>query len=440
MPDLYHLDAAGRLHLGLHPGQSCAWASTRRIVAMFAGTQGGKTSFEPWWLAREIQTCGPGDYLAVTATYDLFKLKFLPAIRDCFEHILRWGRYWASDRIMELANPTTGLFQAHRADDPMWGRIILRSAESGSGLESSTAKAALVDEAGLPAYTVDTWQAILRRLALFVGRVLLGTTIYDLGWLKREIYDPWLAGDPTIDVVQFDSTLNPAFPPAEMERARSSMPAWKFNQFYRGRFERPAGLIYDVFFDGRAVTVPPFAIPPTWPRYWGLDFGGVNTVCLKYAEEPGTGRLFLYSEYKAGGRTAAQHTAALLAGEPGLPTWAVGGSASEDQWRSEFAQGGLVDGEPVPGLPILPPATKSVEVGIQRVYGVHKRDELRVLTPCTGYLADKANYRRVVDEAGEPTEAIAEKSTFHFMDAERYILGFVRPGSTPVVYAPGEGW
>lgn len=440
MPDLWSLDGTGRLTLALHPGQSAAWESRKRIVALFAGTQGGKTSFEPWWLHREIATLGGGDYLAVTATYDLFKLKFLPALREAFEHVTRWGRYWASDRMIELADPQTGQFLARRADDAMWARIILRSADSEAGLESASARAALVDEAGLPTYTLDTWQAILRRLSLAQGRILLGTTIYELNWMKREIYDKWQAGDPSIDVIQFDSTLNPAFPRAEMERARAAMPAWKFNQFYRGRFERPAGLIYDVFYDGRPTTVPRFAIPPDWPRYWGLDFGGVNTVCLKYAEEPGTGRLFLYGEYKAGGRTAAQHIQALLQGEPGLPTWAVGGSYSEDQWRAEFGQGGTVDGVAVPGLPILRPAVKDVEVGIQRVYGVHKRDELRVFDDLAGYLADKGTYRRVVDADGQPTEAIADKSTFHFMDAERYILGFVRPGGEPVVYGPGEGW
>src|SRR5579859_1708742 len=137
------------LTLDLHPGQTAAWESRRRIVAMLAGTQGGKTSFAPWWLHREIQTRGAGDYLAVTDSFDLFKLKFLPSMRECFEQVLRCGRYWSGERLIEIADPTTGRFLAKRADDPMWARIILRSADSKSGVESTSAKAAVLDEAGL---------------------------------------------------------------------------------------------------------------------------------------------------------------------------------------------------------------------------------------------------------------------------------------------------
>src|SRR5690606_30690163 len=137
--------------LHFHDGQMRAWTSTRRIVAMIAGSQGGKTSFGPWWLAREVETCGPGDYLAVTATFDLFKLKMLPETRTVFEDILGIARYWAGDQILELCEhvwdddlgawvPLRGQFRAKRSDDPMWGRIILRSAVAKGGLESATAK------------------------------------------------------------------------------------------------------------------------------------------------------------------------------------------------------------------------------------------------------------------------------------------------------------
>lgn len=412
---LWTTDTTGQLRLQLHAGQSRAWRSQRRIVAILAGTQGGKTSFLPWLLWREVTRCGAGDYLAVTSTYDLFKLKFLPALLEVFEHLTGMGRYWAADRLIELADPTTGRFLAERASDAMWGRIILRSAESGGGLESSTAKAALCDEAGMDSFTIDTWEAILRRLSLSQGRIFLGTTIYNLGWLKQRLYDPWRAGSSTIDVVQFDSTENPAFPRAEYERAQRELPAWKFLMFYRGQFTRPAGLIYDCF-DEQRHTCPRFALPDAWPRYLGLDFGGVNTAGLFYAEDPETKRLYLYRAYKAGERTASEHVQALLAGEPGVPT-AVGGAPSEDQWRAEFRAA---------GLPVRPPATGEVEVGIDRVYGAHRRDEIMVFNDLHGYLDEKQRYSREVDAVGEPTEKIANKSRFHVMDAERYIVGWLR--------------
>lgn len=426
---LYALDSAGNYRLRLHPGQYEAWESVSRFTFIFAGTQSGKTSYLPWWLAREIQRCGPGDYIAATGSYDLFKLKFLPAMREVFEHALGNGKYWAGDRIIEIADPATGKFWATRADDPMYARIILRSAESDSGLESSTAKAAVLDEAGMDSFTVDTWRAVLRRLSLSQGRVLGGTTVYNLGWVKTEIYDKWKAGDPDYKVVQFDSTENPAFPVEEFERARRDLPDWLFNQMYRGLFERPAGLIYDSFDEERHV-IRPFAIAPTWPRYLGLDFGGVNTAGLFYANEPGTPRLYLYREYKAGNRTLAEHATELLRGEPMIPR-AIGGSHSEDQWRKEAAQGGVVDNAIVGGLPVGEPDIKDVDLGITRVYGAHKRDEILVFNTCTGYLKEKRSYSRKVglDGLTLPTGEIENKHAFHFMDAERYIVGWLKRGA-----------
>lgn len=427
MSGLYEIQNE-QLTLRQHPGQLRAWDSRKRFVVVLAGTQGGKTSWLPWWLWREIMWRGSGDYLAVTASYDLFKLKFLPALREVFEHTMRWGRYWSGDRVIELADPATGQFLAKRADDPMWARIILRSAESGGGLESATAKGAIADEAGMDSFTVETWEALLRRLALHQGRCALGTTLYNLGWLKQHLYDPWERAQqqhPEIDIIQFDSTQNPEFPAEEAARARASMPEWKYLMFYCGRYSRPAGLIYDSFRDYIADAhgapghlVPRFALPSHWQRYMGLDFGGVNTAALFYAEEPGTRRLYLYREYLEGGRTAKEHTAALLEGEPMVP-FCVGGSGSEGQWRREFRMA---------GLPVNAPDVTEVEIGIDRVYGAHKRNEILVFDDLAGYRHQKMTYSRKLDANGEPTREIDRKATFHFLDAERYIISRIRRG------------
>ena len=57
------------LALTFHKGQWGAWDSGKRFILLLAGTQGGKTTFGPLWLWREIQQRGPGDYLVVTPTY-----------------------------------------------------------------------------------------------------------------------------------------------------------------------------------------------------------------------------------------------------------------------------------------------------------------------------------------------------------------------------------
>ena len=141
----------GTLKIRLHSGQDRAWASPRRFVAMLAGTKGGKTCFAPVWLEREIRSCGSGDYMVATSTYDVFRLALLPLFREHFEYDLGIARYWSGSKTFELAEDLRpGAFWAKQADDKMWGRIILRSADAEAGLESAEFKAAVIDEADHP--------------------------------------------------------------------------------------------------------------------------------------------------------------------------------------------------------------------------------------------------------------------------------------------------
>ncbi len=259
----------------------------------------------------------------------------------------------------------------------------------------------------------------MRRLSIHQGRVLVTTTPYDLGWLKQKLYDPWRQGRKDIDVISFASIMNPTFPHEEFERARRDLPPWKFSLFYLAKFTRPAGLIYDCFNLERD-TCKRFTIPDSWRRFIGLDFGGVNTAALFYAEEPFTKTLYLYREYKAGDRTAKEHVEVMLKGEP-YPYQVVGGSKSEGQWRKEFRQG---------GLKIREPDQPDVEVGITRVYGANKRHEIVVFDDLAGYLDQKQSYSRPVDANGDPMEGIEDKEIYHFMDAERYIISYLnRPNA-----------
>lgn len=425
-----------------HIAQNWAWDTRRRFVAMLAGTQGGKTGFGPWWLWREIYGDGDeyagrgaGDYLAVTATFDLFKLKLLPALQQVFVDILGVGRYWSGDRIMELRDPRTGRFLARRSTDRMWGRIILRSADAEGGLESSTAKGAWLDEAGQPRFSKGAFKAIRRRCSLHRARVLITTTLYDHGWVKELFIDPVQEGgivtleesegaiaertdSPKHDtcLIQFDSVVNPTYSREEYDEARETLPDDEFQMFYRGRAGVLRYLIYDCF-DKQRDTCPRFPIPDDWKRYIGLDFGDVHMAAAFYAEEPGTDKLYCYREYLAGNELIKTHAENILAGEPGRPSQCYGGSKSERQWRQEFAAA---------GLPVKPPVIKEVGVGINRVYGCHKRQEIVYFDDLMQILHEKATYSKKRDRQGNVTDEIADKARYHLLDAERYIISAIR--------------
>ena len=413
----YELTPGGVLRYRFHPGQYRAWLAAGRFVVILSGTQGGKTTFGPPWMHREIQQRGPGDYLVVTPTFALLDKKALPEFTKLFADYLGLGRY--------VGNPTRRFEISPLGQQRLWGdsgrayktTIWFGYASDPDSLESSTAKAAWLDEAGQQIFRVESYEAIMRRLAIHEGRMLITTTPYYWGWLKARFWDEPRAAD--VDLVHFESIMNPAFPRAEWERARRELPPWRFDMFYRARFTRPAGLIYGAF-DVERHTCRPFAVPPDWPRYIGLDFGGVNTAAVFLAESP-DGRLYLYREYHAGEETAAGHAVALLEGEPGEAE-AFGGAPGEQQWRDEFRAA---------GLHVRRPVVSDVEVGINRVYSLIAADRLIVFDSCGGVLDELANYSRVTDEAGQPLEAIADKSKYHILDALRYVGSYLIDEGVP---------
>lgn len=387
-----------------HPGQWQAWQSDRRFTFMLSGTQGGKTAFLPLWLWREIQTCGPGDYLAVTATFPLLQLKLLPAFLDIFQHTLHLGEYKASARVFEYRRQKT--------------RVIFGSATHPESLESATAKAAILDEFGQDAFRLQSWEAVQRRLSLHQGRVLGGTTIYNLGWVRQIIYARWLAGDPDISIIQFPSIQNPMFPEAEFERQKANLAQWKFRMFYLGQFDLPPGLIYvdyqDTYREEGGHLIHPFNLPPEWPRYVGIDPGAVNTATIWIAHDPEANVYYAYHSTLTGGKTTNQHATEALEQAHGVnvQSWHLG-AKSEVQQRLDWGEAGISTWEP---------RITDVEAGIDRVIALFKTRRLFVFDVCTGLRDELGSYSRVVDDNGQPTEKIKDKEAYHHLDALRYVV------------------
>lgn len=407
----------GKLILNFHHGQTRAFDSQARFVFLIGGTQVGKTCFGPHWLHREIQEKGDGDYLAVTATFPLLNLKMLPEFLYIFDSVLHLGKYSKSDKVFTFHDGNT--------------RVIFGSATNPESIESATAKAAWLDEVGQKQFRREAWEAVRRRLSLARGRILGTTTLYGLGWLKNEIYDPWEKGDKSIDVIQIDSTVNPAFPREEYEEARSKLPRWKFNLFYRGQYDKPAGLIYDAFNES-ICKLDRFPISKEWLVYVGHDFGGVNPAAVFYAQDPGTGYFWAFASYKPGEtQTVAEQVEEfkkITAGYNVIKR--AGGSHQEIGWRDDYT---------AHGWPIQEPKIRDVEQGIEKVYALHKLNKLFVFSDLYDYLDEKTSYSRKLDDNYNPTEEIDNKAAYHLMDAERAILSDFTPETVEKV-EEGQVW
>jgi len=429
VPIYYYEPKSQTLKFRFHKYQKQAMRAGERFILLLGGTQSGKTSFGPIWLHREIKLRGAGDYLGVAPTYPLMSKKMLPEFIRLFSDTLNLGEYKKADRMFIVSKAGEADLFGKEQEAPTV--IYFGHAQDPDALESATAKAAWLDECGQTKFKLDSFEAIVRRLSLYMGRVLMTTTPYNLGWLKQKFWDVWErskkeAKELSIRVISFPSIANPSFPRQVYEQAKKTLQRWKFDMFYRAIFTRPAGMIYDCF-DEQVHKIKRFQIPEHWPRYLGLDFGGVNTAGVYLAQELGdknepTGRFIAYREYHHGGRTAAQHAEALRRGEPMLTVY--GGAKSEGQWRDEFSAAGLYVGEP---------AVSDVEVGINRVYGAFKQLVLLVFDDLNGLNDEIMSYSRVLDDMGQPTEKIADKETFHHLDGLRYVSSWVFADYGPLV-------
>lgn len=419
---LWWIDRRGRVIIEPHKGQREVLLSNARIRLVVSGAQSGKTSFGPWVVYGEILKRGPGTYLAITTTYDLFKNAMLPQMRLVFEKVLRIARFWRGDRVLEIADPQTGEFYGRSADDPsMWARILLRSVQSGGSLEAATAKFVWMDEFGMDEWNVDVWEAIRARVTATGGGILGTTTPYNLGWVYSVLYQRWKSGDPEITWFNWPSTANPMFPKEEFETARRTMEEWRFRMRYLGQFAEPPSLVYRLPED---FYVPRFTIPPHWPVVVGVDFGGANTARVALAQDPDTGKWFVFHEWLGGGIPTVEHAEKAWQ-DYGL--WkgrlrAFGGAPGEGQERRDWAQA---------GFPVEEPPVAGVETRINAVQQLLREGRLHCFSDLHGLRHEFATYRRKTLSDGTILDEIADKNRFHRLDALGYaVVGIMYQGQT----------
>lgn len=409
------------LRLALHVGQIVTLQAREQHIFVIAGTGGGKTIFAPRWLYREIEKhqhepVETQQYLVFAPSYKVLKRATLPAYIRLF-HAMRLGTFKRGDLVYELRNGA---------------KVYFGSCDNPESLEGLHVRAAHGDEIGQNSVSLEVWETIRRRLAFFGGRFLGTTTPYNLGWLKQHVVDPFRRGVAAgLRVIGFPSTANPMYPRDEFERARATLPRWRFRMFHLGEFERPEGLIYDVFDEERHV-IDPFEIPATWARYGGLDFGLKHPTAGVFAAlDPRPypdDVLYLYAEYRRSERSTSEHVDELKR---------LGGAVRKIWADPRSVQ--LIADYKSRGLPVEKGAAGPGEVkaGIQEVYtrlaesasdGLPRLRIFRGLLP--GWQDEVERYEWARDAAGNALDRPVEYAD-DLMDDTRYLcMGLKRPRSS----------
>jgi len=375
----------------LHKGQTRAWKSNAKIVAMISGTGSGKTFMGALWLYREIQKYPKDAFLVVSPTYLMFDRVVLPMAKGLLDELTH-GVYRAVEKTYIL---------------PTGGKVFFGSADNPLTLEGVHVRAAWMDEAGQ--MKREAWDVVLRRTGFYGGRVLITTTPYNLGWLKTEVFDRWKAGDKDYDVIQFPSIQNPYYPKEEFERAKATLPAWKFKMFYLGEFAKPEGLVYDDFDTARHV-IEPFEIPKDWRRIVGVDFGYNNPTAAVWIAISPDDVMYVYKEYYERNKIPQETGSDIVRLSEGEYISALFCDPSYPAAIEEYRR---------LGLPAVSARTE-VKEGIEDVIGRFKTDRLFVFRGLTNFLDEIENYRWKVHNDSIQDEPVKEYD--HLMDALRYAI------------------
>ncbi|MBS1721242.1 MAG: terminase family protein [Armatimonadetes bacterium] len=388
-----------------HEGQRRAWNSKARTVAVIAGAQSGKTVLGPWWLIREMQRCGPGDYAIVGPTITLIERKAIPEFAEVFCRTLGLGTYRSTDHRFVLSEE--GAMKLFGKPDASL-TVFIGYATKPDSLESATYKAIWADEAGQSDFQRGSWEALDRRRLVHQARALITTTPYSWNWLKTDLLDRAETLGTDIEVINFATTANPRVNPAEVERARRVLPDWRFAMMYEGKFTRPAGMVY-ADFRRDTHTVPRFEIPQDWQRFMGVDFGSRNTAAVWVALDPQNGIHYVTRTYHDAGQSPQDHVRRWRHDEP--EPLRVGGAPSEGDWREGFAEA---------GAPIQRPAIAAPEVQIARVRALFAERKLLIFDDLERLIRELESLSYCVNSDGDPLPEIERESTFHRHAALRY--------------------
>ena len=293
----------------------------------------------------------------------------------------------------------------------------------------------------------DAWRIVSPGLTP-TAKVLFLSTPRGNNWFKR-LYDQGEEGNPAKmgDWKSFRVTgqqiVDLHHPNLDLTQEKlDSYRRTESESWYRSQYEADfvtfEGLIYDEFDPGIHV-IEPFALPPSWGRYGGMDAGYNDpTVVIFVAVDPENNTWYIYREYYSSQKTVLEHSQAIKMLSEADQLKAIYFDPSDPQIRAEFNYQGI----------FTYPARKEgigkneswIMAGVDRIKRqmkidpVTKKPHLFVFNNCTHLLEELRNYQWEVRRAGEQGSLDKPKPGYdHCADSLRYFaISFERQQS------PGE--
>lgn len=315
----------------------------------------------------------------------------------------------------------------------------------------------------LTQFTVDQYQFLRSRVRATVGRmrtsIRAATNPGGIGhaWVKERFIDaaPWGKG---FEIISGRAKTTACFVPARvtdntallsrdpgyLDRLGGLPPALR-RAYLEGDWDQFEGQFFPEW--RRAVHVcEPFAIPGSWPRWRGVDFGFASPMCCLWVARAPDGRLYVYRELYGTGwldMDQALRIRALSSGEQIRMTW-----ADPSMWAAKHnghAVKAVAQSYGEMGVPLLS-ANNNRAAGWQELHRALAWDEQLATRPLLQVFPSCGNLIRTLpaqvhDQAD--VEDLDTRGEDHAVDALRYVLmGMYGSADHPVrtsAYSIGPG-
>ena len=270
------------------PKQELALFFTTAVGLLACGIQFGKTKVGSVWmkLMNHTFTDRSDNFLIVAPTYKILTQSTLPPYLDAMRGC---GEFSKADMVFRIHGGGTVYMRTNTDPDSVVGITNVRAVWG--------------DEAGL--FSLYFSENLAARAAFRAAQTLFTTSPYSLNWLFKDIIRPKMrdaAARPDVTLIQAASWENPYFPKDVIDRNKLSMDPRRFNALFGGKWEKPAGLVYDCF-DADENQCEPFALPTGTRYFGGIDWGFQHPFVFKVRAVTPAGRHYGVSEFCKGGLT-----------------------------------------------------------------------------------------------------------------------------------------
>jgi PBSX family phage terminase large subunit len=293
--------------------------------------------------------------------------------------------------------------------------IILRGWESVENLRGQAFDLLAIDEVAQMRNFWVNWQEVLRpTLTDRKGEVIFASTpkgfnhFYDL--CNEELKDK------DFKAFHFTSYDNPYLPLDELEKAKQTLPADRFEQEYMATFQKTEGLVYKEFTRDRNLYED---LPVVWNKQYqklgAVDFGYRNPAAVLDVRFNGE-KLYIEDEWYKRERTdsmIADYVALQKFREVFPDPENAGGVA-------ELRQRGVNVREVVKGK-------DSVQNGIQKVREMLLRGDLMINKRCVNLISEFEMYSYDDETAERNDKENPIKNHDHALDALRYVVSSLLP-------------